>query len=84
MINKAQYSRLIQFISDSFQKDTSGNFINIITNENYGKTDAFYEANGSYSVFRTCNTWANSALKASGQKCCYWTALDSGIFSKYP
>lgn len=83
MISKAQYNRLIKFINDSFQKDTSGNFINIITNENYGKTDAFYEANGKYSVFRTCNTWANNALKASGQKCCYWTALDSGIFSKY-
>jgi uncharacterized protein (TIGR02117 family) len=83
MISKAQYARLIKFINASFQKDTSGNFINIITNENYGKSDAFYEANGRYSVFRTCNTWANSALKASGQKCCYWTALDSGIFSKY-
>jgi uncharacterized protein (TIGR02117 family) len=83
MISKEQYNRLIKYISESFQKDPSGNFLNIKTNAVYGKTDAFYEANGSYSLFQTCNTWANSGLKASGQKCCFWTATDSGIFSKY-
>lgn len=83
MISKEQYDRLIKYISESFQKDPSGNFLNIKTDAVYGKTDAFYEANGSYSLFHTCNTWANSGLKASGQKCCFWTATDSGIFSKY-
>lgn len=83
MISKAQYSRLINYINNSFQKEASGNFLLIKTDANYGKTDAFYEANGSYSLFQTCNTWANSGLKASGQKCCFWTATDSGIFSKY-
>lgn len=83
MISKEQYSRLITYITDSFQKDPSGNFLPIKTDANYGKTDAFYEANGSYSLFHTCNSWANNALKASGQKCCFWTATDSGIFSKY-
>lgn len=83
MISKEQYDRLIKYINESFQKDASGNFLPIKTNANYGKTDAFYEANGSYSLFHTCNTWANSGLKASGQKCCYWTAMDSPIFSKY-
>ena len=83
MISKDQYNRLIKYITDSFQKDPEGNFINVKTNANYGKTDAFYEANGSYSLFKTCNTWTNNALKASGQKCCFWTATDSGIFSKY-
>lgn len=83
MISKEQYNRLITYITDSFQKDALGNFIYIKTDANYGKTDAFYEANGSYSLFHTCNTWANSALKASGQKCCFWTATDLGIFSKY-
>ncbi|MDX6182481.1 TIGR02117 family protein [Flavobacterium sp. Fl-77] len=83
MISKEQYNRLIKYINESFQKDASGNFVLITTDANYGKTDAFYEANGSYSLLRTCNTWANSGLKSSGQKCCLWTATDSGIFSKY-
>lgn len=83
LISKEQYQRLITYITNSFKKDASGNFIPIITDANYGKTDAFYEANGSYSIFKTCNSWANTGLKTCGQKCCLWTATDSGIFSKY-
>lgn len=83
MISKEQYSRLIAYVTASFQKDSSGNFIPIKTDANYSRTDAFYEANGSYSLTHTCNTWANNALKASGQKCCFWTPMDTPIFSKY-
>lgn len=82
-ISKAQYTRLIDYISNSLQKDESGHAIYIKTNANYGNADAFYEATGSYSMFKTCNTWANKGLKASGQKCCLWTAFDTGIFLKY-
>jgi uncharacterized protein (TIGR02117 family) len=74
---------LIQFITSSFQKDKEGHFMPIKTNANYGKTDAFYEANGSYSLLHTCNTWANNGLKACGQKCCSWTPFDTGIFLNY-
>jgi len=83
MISLDQYSRLINYIKESFQKDNAGHFINIKTHANYGESDAFYEANGHYSLFHTCNTWANNALKSSGQKCCLWTAFDKGIFLKY-
>jgi len=84
MVSKVQYQRLINYITASFQKDKGGHFINIPTDAAYGNNDAFYEANGSYSMLQTCNTWANSGLKASGQKCCLWTAFDTGIFLKYP
>lgn len=83
IISNKQYSRLITYINQSFQKDPDGHFTYIETNANYGNSDAFYEANGSYSMFRTCNSWANSGLKASGQKACLWTAFDTGIFLKY-
>ena len=83
LISKEQYKRLINYITSSFQKDSNRHFINIKTNANYGNTDAFYEATGSYNLFRTCNTWANSGLKACGQKCCLWTIFDTGIFLKY-
>jgi uncharacterized protein (TIGR02117 family) len=82
-ISKAQYSRLITYIAKSFKTDDAGHFINIKTNANYGKTDAFYEANGRYNLFYTCNTWANNALKACGQKACLWTPFDWGIFKQY-
>ena len=83
MISTDQYAKLIDFITASFQKDSQGNFINIKTTANYGKNDAFYEANGSYSMIHTCNTWANNALKSCDQKACFWTPFDTGIFLKY-
>ena len=82
-ISKEQYQRLINYVNNSFQKDNDGHYINIKTNANYSKTDAFYEANGSYSMFHTCNTWANNCLKDCGQKACLWTPFDTGIFLNY-
>lgn len=83
MISAGQYQRLTDFIKNSMQLDADGHAIQIITNANYSNADAFYEAKGSYSLFHTCNTWANNALKACGQKACLWTAFDTGIFRKY-
>ena len=82
-ISKEQYARLIKFVKNSFMTNSNGNFIHIVTNANYGKDDAFYEANGSYSLFHTCNTWANNGLKTCGQKACLWTPFDTGIFYHY-
>ncbi|MDE3248202.1 MAG: TIGR02117 family protein [Bacteroidota bacterium] len=83
MISRNAYTRLVNYITGSFQKDNNGHVIPIVTNANYGKADAFYEANGSYSMLHTCNTWANNALKSCGQKACWWTPFDTGIFLKY-
>jgi uncharacterized protein (TIGR02117 family) len=83
IVSKEQYQRLVNYITNSFKKDKNGKFIHIVTNAVYGLDDAFYEANGSYSMLHTCNSWANNGLKASGQKCCLWTAFDTGIFEKY-
>jgi len=83
LISKTQYARLVNFISSSFQKDAAQHMIRINPSANYNNADAFYEANGRYSLFYTCNTWANSGLKKCGQKACLWTPFDTGIFLKY-
>jgi len=82
-ISKEQYQRLITFIRSSLRLDTAGHMLYIPCNAQYGNDDAFYEANGSYSLFYTCNTWANTALKSCGQKACLWTPFDKGIFYQY-
>ena len=83
-ISKEQYERLIIYVKKSFQYDSTNRTINIIThNDGYGTDDAFYEGQGVYDLFHTCNTWANNALKSCGQKACLWTALDKGIFNLY-
>jgi uncharacterized protein (TIGR02117 family) len=82
-VSKNEYAALVTYIKNSFQTDASGNFICIKTTAHYDNNDAFYEAKGHYSIFYTCNTWANSALKAAGQKACLWTPVDKGIFFQY-
>lgn len=82
-ISKQQYQRLIAYITRSLKRDSTGKVIYIQTNAVYGKDDAFYDAGGSYSLFHTCNTWSNNALKKCGQKACLWTPFDTGIFYQY-
>ena len=82
LISKYNYQKLVQFITDSFERDSSQNIV-WIPGHSYAKNDAFYNAKGSYSVFKTCNTWVNSALKESNQKAALWTAHDAGIFCHY-
>jgi uncharacterized protein (TIGR02117 family) len=83
MISKDQYKKLVQFVEDKFDRDEKGNFVLIPTDAVYSDNDAFYDAQGRYSFLDTCNTWANDALKASGQKAALWTPSDYGIFLHY-
>ena len=82
-ISKAQYQLLCSFILNSFEKDENQQVVHISTDANYNSYDAFYEAKGAYSLFNTCNTWANNALKFSGLKACLWTPYDKAILAKY-
>lgn len=81
-VDAEDYKKLILFIYDSFETK-SGETIKINTDAVYGKTDVFYEAKGSYSLFYTCNSWANQALKAANQKAALHTLTDTGIFRHY-
>ena len=81
-ISKEEYANLIQYIEDSFQLDAEGNPI-LIHTTTYGQNDSFYEAHRKYSLFYTCNTWANNALKSADQKAAVWTPTDTGIFRHY-
>lgn len=83
MISRDQYMKLVDFVDAKFDKDGLGNYILIPTDAVYGDNDAFYDAKGRYSFLNTCNTWANDALKAAGQKAAFWTPSDYGIFLHY-
>ncbi|MES2812813.1 MAG: TIGR02117 family protein [Bacteroidota bacterium] len=82
LISQSEYQNLVTFIDNSFQLD-SDSYIGIETDAVYGKNDAFYEAKGNYSLFYTCNTWTNNALKAANQKAALWTPTDRGILYHY-
>lgn len=82
ILTEKQYQQLCAYIVNSAQLKNN-EFIPIKTDAVYGNHDAFYEAKGTYSLFKSCNTWTNKALKTSGQKACLWTVLDTPILNKY-
>jgi uncharacterized protein (TIGR02117 family) len=80
-VNKDDYAKLANYISNSFQR-SSGKAI-VIPGSGYWENDIFYEANGIYHPFMTCNTWTNQGLKAARLKACLWTPFDRGILYHY-
>ena len=63
-LSREQYEQLIQFIRDSFVTDHEN--IKQIKGHQFGSTDAFFEAKGTYHALNTCNSWVGRALKSSG------------------
>ena len=80
-ISQGSYKKLITYIDNSFK--TNNNLPNLIKGASYDDNDLFYDAKGTYSMFYTCNTWANDGLKTAELKSCLWTLFDKGIFDKY-
>jgi uncharacterized protein (TIGR02117 family) len=78
-----QYKRLVHFILTSFEWTNSRQSILVNTKIRYDEYDTFYEAAGHYSLFKTCNTWTNQALKSAGLTSAYWAAFEGRIMKKY-
>jgi conserved hypothetical protein len=79
VLSEYQYNKLIEYILASFKKDKAGNVI-LIPGKGYSSNDNFYEANGTYSLFKTCNSWLNIGLKRIGVKTATWAPFDKCIF----
>lgn len=80
-----QYSRLCNYINRTLIADTDGKRVMLVplkSGVNY-EHDRYYDANGTYSMIHTCNTWVNNGLKVSGQRACLWTGFAEGIFYQY-
>lgn len=80
--NQQELDKLNEYIFKTFKTDSNLEK-QFIPQTMYAKNDSFYKASGSYSVTRTCNTWANDAFKQSGLKASYFTIYDFGLLSKY-
>lgn len=80
IINEHQLTRIEKCFTDTFLLNSNNNFIKINA-YSYGTNDAFYEAKGSFSCFKTCNTWTNQVLKKAEIKTAIWTPFDSGILN---
>lgn len=50
-----------------------------INHPGYNNYDCFYEADGCYSMFKTCNVWTGSVLKSAKIKVGIWTPFHKGV-----
>lgn len=80
-INEQQMAMLKAYVLAHFKRES--NRVSQVKNAHYGKFDEFYEAKGNYSIFKTCNTWVNIALKNANIKTAIWTPFDFGIMRWY-
>lgn len=76
-LDERQFQQLLVYINSSFDTSTDGKVL--LHGKSYGNNDEFYEAVGNYSCFKTCNTWANSALKSAEVRTAIWTPFDFGV-----
>ena len=81
-VSASELRKLNGYLLGTFKTDKDGLKI-ILENQGYTQIDDFYKAKGSYSCFKTCNSWVNSAFKESGLKSCLWTPFDFGLLNKY-
>lgn len=79
-ISPEQYQRLVNFIRDGFRTNEFGK-AEVIAHPGYTPYDKFYEANGTYSLCRTCNVWTGQALGTAGIKVGCWTPFDWNLMN---
>ena len=60
-VSEKEYLDIITFVYSTFEKRKSN--IILIKEKGYTIHDNFYEAKGSYHLFRTCNSWTNQVLR---------------------
>ena len=81
-VNESELRNLNTYLQNTFKTNENGMKI-ILENQGYTSTDDFYKSKGSYSCFKTCNSWVNTGFKESGLKSCLWTPFDFGLMKKY-
>lgn len=79
-ITEKQYTLLIAYIRSSFE--LQNNKAVLIDHSGYGKRDKFFEANGQYSLFMTCNEWTGDGMQMAEMEVGVWTPLEFGIMQQ--
>ncbi|CAL2092702.1 DUF2459 domain-containing protein [Tenacibaculum sp. 190524A05c] len=80
-IRTEQLEKLNIYIQETFKLDHSNHKVKI--EQKMYPNSQLYQANGSYSPIKTCNTWVNTGFKRSGLKASFWTLFDFGLLNKY-
>lgn len=81
-VNQNQLNKINQYIDKTFYLDALNKKI-VLNDKGYSYNDDFYEALGSFSCFKTCNTWVNTGLKESQIKAFLWTPFSFGLLNMH-
>ena len=76
-LNHVEYQLLIDYMVSSFQIKNGKTIL--IEASGYEEDDNFYEANGSYHLFYTSNSWVNQALKVTGVRTAVWSPFEKAV-----
>lgn len=78
------YKKIVELFVSRFKKKNGKPIL--IPGKGYDQTDNFYEAEGSYSIIRTCNEWTSEILAEAGLPHPVWAPTKHGIqriYQKY-
>jgi uncharacterized protein (TIGR02117 family) len=83
-LSARQYASLVNYVERALVRSSiTGSGVNV-PGQHYGPHDAFYEANGAYNLFTTCNAWVGRGLAQAGVKVSAWTPLASQVVWHLP
>ncbi len=79
-LGKTDYLSLMKFVDASFQTDARGQKLRLGNGQD-GES-GFYAAHGSYSMFKTCNSWTAGALRAANVNTPLWGGLAPAVMKQ--
>lgn len=81
MVSEAEYRKIAAAIEARFVLDDQHRSR---PSPGYGRDDLFYEANGHYNAFYTCNNWTSDILQQAGIRTGRWTPFQGGVMRRFP
>ena len=81
-LSEEQYLRLCSFLASQIALDDNGRPIPV--GQGYSGSDAFFLANGSYHLFRTCNEWTSEGLREAGVQTALWAPYAQSVMVHLP
>ncbi|MES2513874.1 MAG: TIGR02117 family protein [Bacteroidota bacterium] len=76
-ISKSGYLQMVKHITQSFHlKEQKPQ---LLPHPSYGLHDNYFEATGTYGIFKTCNVWTGNTLKKANIPMGVWTPLEFGV-----
>jgi len=76
-LDAQQYQILIDYVKNTLQWQNQQPVA--LGNSGYGSYDTFYRAQGSYSLFSTCNTWIGEGMQQAGVPVSRWTPFVDNV-----